>query len=276
MRKTAFILLMLLTGCVSKVAVHDQKLVVEGWIEAGEAPVVYVSTTMNPSAEELSVESLSDHIVKWAKVTLSDGENEVVLTGTASKRFFPPYAFTTGRMTGEVGKTYTLKVEYSGEVATAQATVPAPRSLDSVEVVPMGDNAEGHLLRVRFTDNPLTEDYYRFFTRIQGADSVFIPAPLAIVSDSMIENSAAQMDITPGGSIISSSWRGGFLSGDKVKLKFSTMDRGMYLFWKSFDEHYALSNLPIFSLDQNLPGNVSGGIGYFAGYGSTVYSIDIP
>lgn len=269
-------MLLLLAGCTSQVTVPDQKLVVEGWIEAGEAPVVYVSATMNPTAEELSVESLSEHIVKWAKVTLSDGENEVVLTGTASKRFFPPYAFTTGRMTGEVGKTYSLKVEYSGEVVTAQATVPAPKTLDSVEVVPSGGEDGEKLIRVRFTDDPLTEDYYRFFTKTQGADSAFIPAPLALVSDSMIENSTVQMDITPGGSILRTGWNGGFMPGDKVKLKFCTMDRSMYIFWKSFDEQKSLSGLPLFSVDDNLPGNVSGGIGYFAGYGSTVYNLVIP
>lgn len=265
-----------MTACVSTPSVPNQKLVVEGWIEAGAAPVVYVSTTMNPTEEELGVESLQEHIVKWAKVTVSDGDTEVILTGTASKRFYPPYAFTTGRITGEAGKTYSLKVEYGGAVATASATVPSPRELSSLAVVPMGSGGDGHLLRVSFQDDPLTEDYYRFFTRIQGADSVFIPAPLAIVSDSMIENSTVSMDITPGGSILSSSWKGGFLSGEKVKLKFSTMNRAMYLFWKSFDEQYSLSNIPVFSLDDNLPGNISGGIGYFAAYGSTVYDIAIP
>lgn len=275
MKKTALIWLLLLAGCVSKDPVPDQKLVVEGWIEDGAAPVVYVSTTMRPSQEELSMDSIGDHIVKWAKVSISDGDDEVILTGTASKRFYPPFAFTTGKMTGKAGKTYTLKVEYSGEVATAKATVPARRELDALEVVPHGSQ-EGNLLRVRFTDDPLTEDYYRFFTLIQGVDSVFVPAPLAIVSDSMIENSTVQMDIIPGGSLLHSSWLGTFSSGETVKLKFSTMERGMYLFWKSFDEQYSLSNLPLFSLDHNLPGNVQGGLGYFAGYGSTTYTVNIP
>lgn len=276
MKKSFVISLLILAGCTSQTYVPDQKLVVEGWIEAGEAPVVYVTTTMSPMNEELSVAALSEHIVKWAKVTVSDGENEVVLTGTASKRFFPPFAFTTGRMTGEVGKTYTLKVEYSGEVATAQAMVPAPKTLDSIEAVPYPGRDGESLIRVRFTDNPSTEDYYRFFTRIQGVDSVFVASPLALVSDSMMEGTVAEMEITPGGTILKSSWKGGFLPGQSVKLKFSTMDRSMYLFWKAFDEQYAFTNVPLFSLDDNIPGNVSGGIGYFAGYGSTVYNVVIP
>lgn len=269
-------MLMLLTACVSKQPAVEQQLVVEGWIEAGAAPVVYVSTTMNPTEENLSVESLSEHIVKWAKVTVSNGEEEVVLTGTASKKYFPPFAFTTGRMTGEAGKTYTIKVEYGEAEATASTTVPAPRNLDALEVVPSGGADGEKLIRVRFTDDPLTEDYYRFFTKTHGADSAFIPAPLAIVSDSMIENSTVEMDITPGGSIIRTAWKGGFMPGDKVKLKFCTMDRSMYLFWKSFDEQKSLSGLPLFSVDDNLPGNITGGIGYFAGYGSTVYDVVIP
>ena len=40
----------------------------------------------------------------------------------------------------------------------------------------------------------------------------------------------------------------------------------------------ALRASPIFTMDGNLPGNVKGErtVGYFAGYGSTVYSIQIP
>lgn len=276
MRKGIVISLLLLTACVAKPPVSTQKLVVEGWIEAGAAPVVYVSTTMNPMEENLSVESLSEHVVKWAKVTIGDGDEEVILTGTASKRFFPPYAFTTGRMYGQAGKTYTLTVEYGDAVAKATTTIPAPAALDGLEVVPTGKEEGQKLIRVRFTDNPLTEDYYHFFTKTQGVDSAYIASPLALVSDSMIGSSPVQMDIAPGGSVLRSSWQGGFMPGDRVSVKFVNMDRPMYLFWKAFDEQKSFSNVPVFSVDDNLPGNVTGGIGYFAGYGSTVYSVVIP
>jgi len=52
----------------------------------------------------------------------------------------------------------------------------------------------------------------------------------------------------------------------------------MFLYWKAFDEQTGLAGIPIFTMDGNLPGNVKGErtVGYFAGYGSTVYSVQIP
>lgn len=278
MRKYLFILfLALLAGCTREPAAVPEKLVIEGWIENGAAPVVYVSTTLRvKEGEKIGKDTVQDHIVKWGKVTISDGTESVILTGTASDRFFPPYAYTTGRMLGEVGKTYTITVEYSGAVATASATIPPPANLESITPLPAGSSGE-FVLHATFTDNPLTQDYYRFFTRIRDIDKTYLPASLATLTDEMITSGKAQIDLVPGGSIYHTESRAGFRSGETVDVKFCTMQESMYRYWNAFEEQFALSRVPVFSLDANLPGNIKGdAIGYFAAYGATTCTVSIP
>ena len=50
----------------------------------------------------------------------------------------------------------------------------------------------------------------------------------------------------------------------------------MYAMWKALDDLLYLDIPAFFSLDSNLPGNVDGAIGYFAGYGCTLYKVVIP
>ena len=267
---------LVLAACTpAPVTPAPEQLVIEGWIEDGAAPVVYVSTTMRVvEGQEMNQETVQEHIVKWGKVAISDGTEEVILTGTASSRFYPPYAYTTGRMLGKVGKTYTIKVEYDSAVATAQATIPAPVAMESVEAVQI-ENSQEYAARIRFKDDPSTEDYYRFFVRIKDVDKTYLPAHLGTVSDLQAAGGNIQIDIQPGGSMIRES-RSGFRSGEVVDIKLCTMNYPMYQYWNAFEEQYALASLPFFSLDTNLPGNVTGGIGYFAAYGSTTATLTIP
>lgn len=275
MRRLTVILLAVicLAACSREPVKEPDQLVVEGWIEAGEAPVVYLTTSLAISREDASLSSLNDHIVKWAKVTLSDGDDEVVLTGMASKRFLPPYAYTTGRMIGKAGKTYTLTVDYGEVHATASATIPEPRALDSIGTVDFTGSDGGSLVEARFT--PAAGEYYNFFTRIEKLDSTYLPAPLGYLDSSLL-GSSATVRIQPGGSYMRTEERVAFRSGETVDIKFCTMSADTYRLWSVFGEQNTISHVPVFTLDINLPGNVEGALGYFAGYGSTVYKVEIP
>lgn len=275
MRKLPVILFaaLCIAGCSPEpVNAPEDQLVVEGWIEDGEAPVVYLTTSLAISREPANLSSLKEHIVKWAKVTVSDGEEEVVLTGMASSRFYPPYAYTTGRMFGQAGKTYTITVDYGEVHATGQATIPPKRALDNLVAVPQND-AGDCLLNATFT--PQADECYGLFVKIEKADSTFLPAPLSFFESAVLGPSAT-VAIRPGGSVVRSDSRVFFRSGETVDVKFRTMEKPIYSYWKAFGEQYGLARVPVFSLDSNLPGNIDGALGYFAGYGSTVYSLTIP
>ena len=77
---------------------NRSELVVEGWIEDNRPPVVILSKTLTLSDKYQSLTDLKDYIVTWAKVSVSDGVDTVVLTGKYDPEYFPPYVYTTGRM----------------------------------------------------------------------------------------------------------------------------------------------------------------------------------
>lgn len=115
-----------LTACMEEEDAELQtQLVVEGWIEDGGYPVVLLGET---HAIDAGMQHIENYIVRWGKVTISDGTDSVVLTGGYDNDFFPPYKYTTFKMTGQAGKTYTLTAEYRGQKATAVTTIPPPPS----------------------------------------------------------------------------------------------------------------------------------------------------
>ena len=54
------------------------------------------------------------------------------------------------------------------------------------------------------------------------------------------------------------------------------MEDDIYQMWKTLDNLIYLDRTAFFTLDTNLPGNVDGAIGYFAGYGKREYQITLP
>lgn len=66
-------------------------LVVEGWIEDGGFPIVLLTRSMPVNEEYLDPDTLNDYLVKWAKVSVTDGNDTVVLTGKYDKGYFPPF-----------------------------------------------------------------------------------------------------------------------------------------------------------------------------------------
>lgn len=105
----------------------EPQIVVEGWIENGGVANVCLTQALTMDMDTAGT-SISDIAIRWAKVTVSDGQTEEVLTGRVDKNYMPPFIYRGSRIKGETGKTYRLKVEYSGRVLTAaRQSLPSPR-----------------------------------------------------------------------------------------------------------------------------------------------------
>ena len=131
-------LLSLFTACQEEFQESGEEFVVEGWIESGGNPVVILTRTFTVTAKEETEEEKSV-VLSWSKVTVSDGEQSVILTGDIDNRYFPPYIYTTSRMKGVPGRTYSLTVETEGRTMTAQTTIPMPDSLEALTVTPCAE-----------------------------------------------------------------------------------------------------------------------------------------
>lgn len=253
----------------------ESNLVVEGWIEEGKHPIVMVTTSIPTMAEYQDWETLYNHLVRWAKVSIDNGEERVVLTGKKNGKYFPPYVYTTSHMIGEAGKTYWLTVEYEGLKATAAATVPETVPLEYVKVVKASD---GYKIFAGLKDDRNTKNYYRFFSMIEGVDSTYTPSFLGLIDDSILNEEINE--ITVNGAFMSNfgtSQRSplSYREEDVVRFRLSAMTEEIYNYWTDYDDISGLSVNPFFPVNKKIRSNVSTGMGYWAGYGSSYYRVSI-
>lgn len=281
MKKTLLAFALLLAACTpSWQPEGEERLVVEGWIDAGGFPIVMVTTSVPTSTEYQSIDDQESHLMRHARVTVSDGENSVILTGKYNDAYFPPYIYTTSDLRGVAGKSYSLKVELPsvGLTAIGTTTIPTAVPLDSIWCVPSPDDKGKYNIKARFSDPEASEDYYRLFVKVAGKDSSYVASYMGCMSDSDLPRHA-EINVMRGLSVDNeSSWAwnpASFEKGDEVMVKFCTMDRVSYEFWNSYEPVVSLSVLPMFQATYNPAFNVTGGIGYWCGYGASKYTIRV-
>lgn len=272
------IILISLFSCESDDTIQVRpQLVVEGWIDSDGFPVVILTTTAPIDEHKQSISSLEDYVVKWAKVTVSDGEQEVVLTGKVDKDYFPSYIYTTSRMRGSVGKTYKLTVSYNEYHAEAETTIPRQIRVDSFRVEKLADNSSYYGLYAYFKDNPSEKNYYKFFVYTSSSPyQSFSSSRLSLVNDEVISGNAICVPIHRDHNITEwDDYRQNFTYGEIVRAKIAQIDNVGYQFWKSYEEVATLSRNPLFPNTNGIQSNVKGALGYWLGYGASKYTIDI-
>ena len=276
MRKLGMIIVALLTCCCCEYEVRlpesSPQLVIEGWIEDGGFPVVMVTTTVSIDETVTDVSQLKEHVVNWAKVSVSDGEREVVLIGQMNDDYFPPYIYTTTEIMGEAGKSYRVKVEYSGRTVTANTSIPSPKPLEYIKVKQSKEVKGKFYLIGGLDDDPLTKDYYKVFTKALTKDSTYVSSFMGLSDDEILGEGIKEFVINNGSGKVGEPIDAYFSADDVISVRFATLDRISWMFWNDFEEVQALSSVPIFTVSTN----IKGGLGYWAGYGSTYYTVNIP
>ena len=255
-------------GCEeTEVKQAPAQLVVEGWIDSGGFPIVKLTTTVPISKRLQSTDSLDRFLLRWAKVTVSDGTREVVLTGMPHRDYFPPYIYTTSDMRGEVGKTYTLRVDFQNFHAHAVTTIPKPVALTSIKAEELSRFPGWYKLRVGFTDNPATTNYYKVFVRQHGHSQDFHSTYLGTYSDRLLPSKASIL-VSNSRQNVTSPNATFFKRYELVTIKFCHIDSVSYEFWKSMDDYHGEGRNPLFNSMQNIRTNIHGGLGYWCGYGA--------
>lgn len=253
----------------------ESDLVIEGWIEEGKHPIVMVTTSLPTMTEFQDWETLYDHLVRWAKVTIDDGEETVVLTGKMNRKYFPPYVYTSAHIIGEAGKTYRLTVEYEGMVATASAVIPESVPLEYVKVA---EAADGYKIFAGLKDDAESKNYYRLFSMIEGVDSTYAPSFLGLIDDDILADGVNEVAVN--GAYVSDFGAAqrsplSYKEEDVVRFRLSSMTEEIYNYWEDFDDVSGLSSNPFFPVNKKIRSNVSSGMGYWAGYGSSYYRVSI-
>ena len=275
MRKIFFLffVFILLFSCQTEIEVnvpeYYDKLVVEGYIENGEYPVVSLYRSA-PYFSSMSLEYLLNNvIVRDAKVFVKP-ENGVEQELTINSVLFPKmdypllYAYSTETLTGELNTSYTLRVEWNGKSYTAVTTIKNSFELDSVCFVP----TFGHLkidsvanMRIWMTDNGQADNYYQFKVKIHCKafqDRMWITTIPAAFDNSPFRGVSFNYEIVRGAPStifmpdmsereLRSYLRMNYCAGDTVYLKYARLDHDSYQFWQSANGELTFGQNPFMS-----------------------------
>lgn len=246
---------------------NRSELLVEGWIEDNRPPVVILSKTLTLSDKYQSLTDLKDYIVTWAKVSVSDGVDTVVLTGKYDPEYFPPYVYTTGRMFGRVGATYTLMVEYEDIYATAETRILPSPVMENMRVVRSEDSDSLYQIEITMRDESPEKDYYQVFTKTGTSSKQFFASYLGYFTDDVITDGTF-IPVFRGKSAMDEEYTPYFKENDSVSVKIAHIDNGAYEFWSTYSKNVNMPSSMFLTAISRVPSNISGALGYWCGMGS--------
>lgn len=248
------------------------EMVVEGWIDSGMPPIVFVSAPVKAVDNLQSATSLSDVNLRHARVSVECDGKTYPLTCRYSEAFFLRFYFTTNDLRGEVGKTYRLKVEYRDMVAEAVTTITQPKELEGIGVEPEEPGSDMYSIKASLHNNSGEELYYKFFVWNTNRDSSYASSYSETFSSEGREEDVC-VTVKGGAHISGEETEYSFHKGDVVKVKLATMDSDAFDFWRNFDQNSTCLRFPVISVYRNCRGNVSGALGYWVGYGIKEYTV---
>jgi hypothetical protein len=277
---TFFVIICGFIACEKNVTVEipetEELLVVEGYIETGTQPIVLLTKSLpffgHINSNDILVNSITGATVIIDNGTVSDTLDQI-----------PGYGiYTSTSMTGETGKTYRLTIITGDKTLTAETTIPNPVKLDSVWWKPDGNRDSLGFAWAHLTDPDTLNNCYRWFARrinhyTTGSDSgdvkdsIFI-APLgSVFDDKYINNKSFDFNFPRGNANYSTKEddnndeRFYFKRGDTIVLKFTSIDRAHFKFWRSEETQVGNNGNP-FGSPAPVYGNINGGLGIWGGY----------
>lgn len=255
---------------------HDRKVVIDGYIEQGAFPIVYL-TYSSGYYDPVDSASLQKLVLTTAKVEVSNGEKTEILTLFRNTEIYPPFYYRATKLKGEAGKTYSLTVSTSDAIYSAITTIPQPVSLDSIwfKPDPAVDTLGG--LWIRFQDAGTEKNYYRNFVQVVGKNDKYVPAYQSTIADRAFDGTLYQHPVLQlpdsfsylGDDIL-------FSKGDTVRLKFCAIDQTHFDFWRSLEKELYVVGNPFGSSGNNVISNISGTkpvLGVWGGYGVSRYTV---
>lgn len=241
-------------------------LVVEGWIDSDGYPVVMLTRTVSPAHAEAS---LSDLVVRWGRVSLSDGDTTLLLTGAVNSDYFPPFVYRSYALRGQPGRIYTLQADYADLHVSAQCTMPAPIPIDSIRQDPIADGPDTLRAVTLTLRSPGRGGYVRLFTRVYGKNAVRLPAVLGTYA---LPDSGQTLSIPVyrGRSAVQEGpFEPQMAVGDTVEITLAHIAEPVYRFWTDYDNAVLFGGSQFVTPPQSIRSNVSGGYGVWSAQGVT-------
>jgi hypothetical protein len=270
-----------LSACEKNIEVdlpqYAPKLVVEGWIEQGKYPTV-ILTQSAAYFDEVDSAALRNLIASTAKVTVSDGEQQEVLTLRRRKNYFPEFIYQGTSLKGEVGNTYQLTISLRDEIYTATTTIPSPVAFDSLWFEPLPDSDSLQFLWAQLSDDANQQNYYRIFTQRKTLDSAYIPVYLSALGDRYFNGQSFSFSLLRGASSLTNRTDDlYFKTGDTVTVKLGAVDKAHFDYWRTLERELYASGNPLAASGNAVLSNIQGNaLGVWGGYGATFQRVIAP
>lgn len=258
-----------------KVPEGKEEIVVEGYIEPGQAPLVIISKTL-PFFGEINTNDVIQNLITNATVIINDGSVTDTLLGFSG-------LYTSATLRGQVGKRYALTVLANGKTLTAVTTIPNPVSFDSVWWKVDGERDSLGFCWAKLSDPDTLGNCYRIFTqrinrytygtevgKIKDSTIIAVGGG-ASFEDKFINGRSFDLSFARGSFNFSereddnNEERFFFKRGDTIVVKFCSIDRDHFNFWRK-EESQVSSNGNPFGSPQPVVGNINGGLGVWGGY----------
>nr|WP_315250099.1 DUF4249 domain-containing protein [uncultured Flavobacterium sp.] len=281
MKKYILVLLaFIMTNCsndnFSEQTIEESKIVVEGWIEEGGFAEVLLSSSI-PVTNVIDSTNILNHVIRSAKITISDGKTSEVLRVKNDKNRVPPFIFFGSTLKGVAGKEYSLKIEYLNYLVHAVTTIPKSVDLKSVEYVKYNPTDTTGYIFIKFDDPLNVKNYYQVSTKIDGVEPVFVPAFYGNLDDKNFYGSSVSMQFNRGILLFpKTDYTPYFNDGDLIYVKLRTQNKDALDFWNSWQNEIVNSKNPIYPSNASLKSNIQGGIGIWAGYGQSTLVLKTP
>ena len=297
MRKLIYIPLFILglVSCTKEVQIdipgYKEQLVVDGSIETGAPPIVFLSTTNNIYSPT-NLQAYLEGFISGAVVTVSDGTTTVVLdeictdnlpAGTeeiVAQLFGIPadqlvnlnlcaYTSFNTDIWGEVGKTYNLTIQHEGKTYSSSTQILQPTPLVNTFWKPDGDFTDRGFSWATLADPAGQYDAYRWEVKYLN-DNFFTKTFSPFTDDEFFNGLTFEFSyenpMTCNGEYEPEEYRCYFKENDTVVIKISKCDRNTYEFMeRKYTQIFSAGNP--FASPTNIPSNIVGGaLGLWAGY----------
>lgn len=249
-------------ACSDTLEVEPQTLVIDGQISSNGYPEVYLSMTVNPTQKK---GNLSEVVVRWGVITISDGETEAVLTGRVHSSTFPQFVYYTYDLKGTPGRTYTIRAEYAGKTATATAKMLTPTPITAVNVTKVGTTESLRNITLHFTaptDN--LPAYYHASCRVYDIDGRFYPSMLSTI-EVTTPGADVEMPVYRGHSIANDEdYESSFNVGQVVGIRLERITKEVFDFWRAYDNAGFVNSSAFLGNNISLPSNIVNGHGVWS------------
>jgi hypothetical protein len=261
---------------LSKQISLESKVVVEGWIEEDDYAQVLLSSSI-PVTDVIDTTNVLNHVIRSAKITISDGVNSEVLRVKNDKNRIPPFVYYGTVLKGEAGKEYSLKIEYLNRIIEAVTVIPKSVELKSAEYIKKNTTDTTGYIFVKFDDPLEDKNYYQIATKIDTEEPVFVPALYGNLDDKNFSSLEISLQINRGILLFpKTKFIPYFADGDLIHVKLRTQNKEALDFWNSWQNEIVNSQNPIYPSNTSLKSNIKGGIGVWAGYGQSTIIVRTP